>query len=133
MQSRKFILHVLSYFCGDSGQEIGPSTANRIESLMLPTHAVGGRAVNENLNQINEPSYCRERQRDVEIPVGNGDYRSVSQIEIVGGIEIYQQLPRGPQTRAATSKFQADQGLSKNGKLDEDTLAKLNVGVDRRR
>jgi peptidoglycan hydrolase-like protein with peptidoglycan-binding domain len=34
----------------------------------------------------------------------------------------------GPQTRAATSKFQADQGLNKTGKLDADTLAKLNVG-----
>ena len=34
----------------------------------------------------------------------------------------------GPQTRAAVQKFQADQGLSPTGALDEDTLAKLNVG-----
>lgn len=34
----------------------------------------------------------------------------------------------GPQTRAAIEKFQADQGLSKTGRLDTDTLTKLNVG-----
>ncbi|HLH07227.1 MAG TPA: peptidoglycan-binding domain-containing protein [Terriglobales bacterium] len=34
----------------------------------------------------------------------------------------------GPQTRAATSKFQADQGLTQTGRLDADTLEKLNVG-----
>jgi Putative peptidoglycan binding domain len=34
----------------------------------------------------------------------------------------------GPKTRAATEKFQSDQGLTKSGKLDADTLAKLNVG-----
>jgi peptidoglycan hydrolase-like protein with peptidoglycan-binding domain len=34
----------------------------------------------------------------------------------------------GPQTRAATSKFQSDQGLKQTGSLNADTLAKLNVG-----
>lgn len=34
----------------------------------------------------------------------------------------------GPQTKAAVKKFQADQGLSPTGTLDENTLAKLNVG-----
>lgn len=34
----------------------------------------------------------------------------------------------GPQTRAAISKFQSDQGLTQTGKLDADTLTKLNVG-----
>lgn len=34
----------------------------------------------------------------------------------------------GPQTRAATSKFQADQGLKQTGSLNADTLTKLNVG-----
>jgi hypothetical protein len=34
----------------------------------------------------------------------------------------------GPQTRAAVSKFQTDQGLTATGQLDTDTLAKLNVG-----
>lgn len=34
----------------------------------------------------------------------------------------------GPQTRAAIEKFQADQNLSQTGKLDQKTLAALNVG-----
>ena len=34
----------------------------------------------------------------------------------------------GPQTRAAISKYQQDQGLKPNGTLDETTLSKLNVG-----
>ena len=34
----------------------------------------------------------------------------------------------GPRTRAAVSKFQADQGLKQTGHLDTNTLAKLNVG-----
>ena len=34
----------------------------------------------------------------------------------------------GPKTRAAITKFQADQGLTQSGRLDTDTLAKLNVG-----
>lgn len=34
----------------------------------------------------------------------------------------------GPRTRAAVSKFQADQGIKQTGQLDADTLAKLNVG-----
>jgi peptidoglycan hydrolase-like protein with peptidoglycan-binding domain len=34
----------------------------------------------------------------------------------------------GPRTRAAISKFQADQNLPASGKLDSNTLSKLNVG-----
>jgi peptidoglycan hydrolase-like protein with peptidoglycan-binding domain len=34
----------------------------------------------------------------------------------------------GPETRAAVEKFQADQGLTQNGRLDAATLAKLDVG-----
>jgi peptidoglycan hydrolase-like protein with peptidoglycan-binding domain len=34
----------------------------------------------------------------------------------------------GPNTRAAVNKFQGDQGLPQNGQLDQNTLAKLNVG-----
>jgi Putative peptidoglycan binding domain len=34
----------------------------------------------------------------------------------------------GPQTRAAVSKFQTDQGLTASGNLDANTLEKLNVG-----
>ncbi len=34
----------------------------------------------------------------------------------------------GPRTRAATKKFQADQGLAQTGQLDVNTLEKLNVG-----
>ena len=34
----------------------------------------------------------------------------------------------GPQTRAAVRKFQADQGIAQTGKLDLNTLEKLNIG-----
>lgn len=34
----------------------------------------------------------------------------------------------GPQTRAAITKFQADQNLAQTGRLDQKTLAALNVG-----
>lgn len=34
----------------------------------------------------------------------------------------------GPNTRAALQKFQSDQGLNASGRLDQETLAKLNVG-----
>lgn len=34
----------------------------------------------------------------------------------------------GPRTRAAVSKFQADQGLPQTGRLDVTTMEKLNVG-----
>jgi len=35
----------------------------------------------------------------------------------------------GPQTRAALRKFQADEGLTPTGRLDQSTLGKLNVGA----
>lgn len=34
----------------------------------------------------------------------------------------------GPETRAAVDKFQTDQRISRTGRLDADTLSKLNVG-----
>ena len=35
----------------------------------------------------------------------------------------------GPKTRAAVAKYQAENGLSSTGKLDDATLSKLNVGA----
>lgn len=34
----------------------------------------------------------------------------------------------GPQTRAALEKFQSDQGIRQTGRLDTETMSKLNVG-----